>query len=113
MRSNTSDVLEKIVRFMDTPGTQDEIQEAVDFASVENMRNMEQKGTFWLSGSRMVAKDRSNPNSYKVRKAKVGGYRDYFDDEQIRSMDELVSERLDPVFGYHKPPTATEQAVNA
>jgi hypothetical protein len=74
---------------------------------------MEEKKTFWLSGSRMVAKDRKNPNSYKVRKAKVGGYRDYFDDQQIAAMQQLVAERLDPVFGYTARPPATEEAASA
>ena len=104
MRSNTGEVLEKIVTFLGTPGEQDQIQEAVRFASVENMRNMETKRTFWLSGSRMVAKDKSNPNSYKVRKAKVGGYRDYFDDQQIQSLNQLVADRLDSIFGYEFTP---------
>jgi alcohol sulfotransferase len=48
-----------------------------------------------------------------VRKAKVGGYRDYFDDRQITAMQQLVSERLDPVFGYTPRPPATEEAASA
>ena len=70
------------------------------FASVENMRQLEQKRVFWLSGRRMLAKDRSNPNTYKVRRAKVGGYRDDFTPEQLAAIDALVDERLLPVFGY-------------
>ncbi len=61
----------------------------------------------------MVAKDRNNPNSYKVRKAKVGGYRDYFDDAQVRVMTEMVSERLDPAFGYRAQADASAQATTA
>ena len=44
------------------------------------MRKLEEKSTFWLAGSRMKPGDKANPNSFKVRRAKVGGYRDYFDD---------------------------------
>jgi len=113
MRSNTGEILEKIVTFLGTPGEQDLIQEAVSFASVENMRNMETKRTFWLSGSRMVAKDKSNPNSYKVRKAKVGGYRDYFDDDQIQELNRLVADRLDSIFGYEFTPESGEQTASA
>jgi hypothetical protein len=113
MRSNTGEVLEKIVTFLGTPGEQDQIQEAVRFASVENMRNMETKRTFWLSGSRMVAKDKSNPNSYKVRKAKVGGYRDYFDDQQIQTLNQLVADRLDSIFGYEFTPDSGDQPASA
>jgi hypothetical protein len=112
MRSNTGEVLERIVTFLGTPGDQDQIQEAVRFASVENMRNMETKRTFWLSGSRMVAKDKSNPNSYKVRKAKVGGYRDYFDDSQIQTLNQLVADRLDSIFGYEFTPDTGDQAAS-
>jgi len=113
MRSNTGEVLEKIVTFLGTPGEPDQIQEAVRFASVENMRNMETKRTFWLSGSRMVAKDKSNPNSYKVRKAKVGGYRDYFDDKQIQTLNRLVADRLDSIFGYEFSPESGDQSASA
>ena len=76
------------------------LRHAVEFASVENMRAMEQRNVFWLSGGRMTPRDRSNPDSFKVRRAKVGGYRDYFDDEQVARIDELVRSKLSPLFGY-------------
>ena len=100
MRVRTGEVLRQIVDFIGTPGTEDEIREAVEFSSVDNMKKLEQQKTFWLSGSRMVPKDRKNPNSYKVRRAKVGGYRDYFEDEQIEAIEKLVNEKLAPAFGY-------------
>ena len=111
MRADTAAVLARIVEFLGTPGSDDEIAESVRFASVENMRTMETKRTFWLSGSRMVAKDRKNPNSFKVRKAKVGGYRDYFDDQQITAMNQLLQTRLDPAFGYKNEPGADQVAM--
>jgi hypothetical protein len=113
LRDDTAQALGRILDFIGTPGSEAQIQEAVHFASVENMRQMEEKKTFWLSGSRMVAKDRKNPNSYKVRKAKVGGYRDYFDDEQIATMQRLAAERLDPMFGYTPTGKASEAAASA
>lgn len=113
MRANTADVLARIADFLDTPGSPEQVDEAVRFASVENMRNMETKRTFWLSGSRMVARDRSNPNSYKVRKAKVGGYRDYFDDAQIEAMNRMVAERLDSLFAYKSGGLSPDQAASA
>jgi hypothetical protein len=69
------------------------------------MKKMEQKNTFWLSGGRMVPKDRNNPNTYKVRRAKVGGYRDYFDDDQVARIEALVNSTLSPYYGYHSPAT--------
>ena len=48
----------------------------------------------------MTPRDSANPDSYKVRRAKVGGYRDYFDDEQVARIDELVRSKLSPLYGY-------------
>jgi hypothetical protein len=113
LRDDTAGVLRRVLDFIGTPGNDEQIRMAVEFASVDNMRQMEEKRTFWLSGSRMVAKDRKNPNSYKVRKAKVGGYRDYFDDAQIERMQQLVAQRLDPVFGYSPAAGPADEAANA
>ena len=48
----------------------------------------------------MVAKDASNPDSFKVRKAKVGGYRDYFDDAQVLEMQALVKPELAAFYDF-------------
>ena len=100
LRSNPAGTMEALLEFLDTPATKDQIAEAVEFGSYENMKKMEQKQVFWLSGGRMVPKDRDNPNTYKVRRAKVGGYRDYFDDSQVEQIDALVDNTLSPYFGY-------------
>ncbi len=113
MRVRTGEVLRQIVDFIGTPGTEEQIREAVEFSSVENMKKLEQQKTFWLSGSRMVPKDRKNPNSYKVRRAKVGGYRDYFEDEQIAAIEKLVNETLAPAYGYTAGEAAQESAASA
>ncbi len=44
--------------------------------------------------------NRANPDSFKVRRAKVGGYRDYFTDEQLARIDAMVDQELLPVIGY-------------
>jgi hypothetical protein len=46
------------------------------------------------------AKNVNDPNTFKVRKAKVGGYRDYFDDDQVAELQAMVDSKLLPVFGY-------------
>ncbi len=100
MHQDPVKVLAQIFDFTGTSGSDEQIQEAIRFASVGNMRKMEQQRTFWLSGNRLVAKDRSNSDSYKVRKAKVSGYRDYFDADQIQAMKRDIAERLDPIYAY-------------
>jgi Sulfotransferase domain len=107
LRADPEDVLTRILNFVGTPGSTEEVGEAVSFASIDNMRQLEQKRVFWLSGRRMLAKDRNNLDTYKVRRAKVGGYRDDFTPEQLESIDTLVNTRLLPVFGYAR---SNEQA---
>ncbi len=100
LRSDTAGELGRTLRFMGQEPTAAELEDCVAFASVENMRKLEEKKVFWLAGSRMRAKDAQNPNSYKVRRAKVGGWRDYFDEPQAVAIDLMVEERLLPGFGY-------------
>jgi hypothetical protein len=100
MRTEPEAVMKKVFDFVGTPGTEEQIRQAVEFASYDNMKKLESKKVFWASGARVKPGDRKNPDSFKVRRAKVGGYRDYFDDEQVAVIDRMVRERLDPVFGY-------------
>ena len=102
MRSDPEAVFRRVVRFVGGPERDESIRTAVEFASIENMRRMEQEKTFWLGGGRMKPGDPSNPQSYKVRRAKVGGYRDHFDEAEAATLDEIVNTRLDPVYGYGK-----------
>jgi Sulfotransferase domain len=112
MRARPEQILGQILAFIGTPGAEDDIREAAAFASFENMRKMEANSTFWLSGGRMRPRDRANPQSFKTRRGKVGGYRDYFDDGEIALIDRLVAEKLSPVFGYASA-TAPSQAASA
>lgn len=102
MRADPHATLARVVRFLGCPDDDTAVKDAVEYASVENMRKLETKKTFWLAGSRMKAKDQSNPDSFKVRRAKVGGYRDYFSEEEAARIDELVAAQLAPVYGYGK-----------
>ena len=106
LKAHPVETLEKLVAFMGTPASDAQIRDAVEFSSFENMKKMEEKKTYWLSGGRMVPKDRSNPNSYKVRRAKVGGYRDYFDDMQVAEIEAFTAKHLSPFYDYTTTPEA-------
>lgn len=100
LRADTAGELARVFQFLGTPATADELEEAVRFASVENMRQMEAKGTFWLAGSRLRPRDKSNPDAYKVRRAKVGGWRDYVDEAKAEEVQSYLRARLDPFYRY-------------
>jgi hypothetical protein len=88
-----------VLAFIGTPGRSDEIREAVNFASLENIRKLEERQLFWLRDIRLAPKDRSNLDTYKVRRGKVAGYRDYFNDDQLAQIERLVREQLSPFYG--------------
>jgi hypothetical protein len=100
LRRDTAGELGRVLEFMGQQPTKAELEDCVGFASVENMRKLEEKRVFWLAGSRMKPGDRNNPDSFKVRRAKVGGYRDYFEDAQVERIDAVIEDRLLPGFGY-------------
>jgi len=113
MRVDPVGVMQQVLDFVGTPGTREQIEQAVEFASYDNMKKLEEKRVFWGSGARVKAGDSKNPNSFKVRRGKVGGYRDYFDDEQVELIDKLVEEELDPVFGYRATDNGVDERADA
>ena len=100
LRAEPEKNLNRILAFIGTPASDEEVQEAVAFAKYENMKKLEARGSFGRGDRRITPGDRDNPQSYKVRRAKVGGYRDYFSDEEVQRIDQLVQERLTPELGY-------------
>lgn len=74
------------------------IQEAVDFASFDNMRQMEVNDT--LNSQRLRPANPDDPESFKTRKGKVGGYAEYMTDDDIAYIDGLIASELSPAYGY-------------
>jgi hypothetical protein len=100
LRAQPEQEMARVVAFLGLEAKAEFLQDTADFASVENLRKKEKENYFWRSGSRVQAKDVNDPNTFKVRKAKVGGYRDYFDDDQVAEFTAMVDSKLIPVFGY-------------
>jgi hypothetical protein len=100
LRARPEEEMARIVKFLDMEPNEAFLRDTVEFASVENLRKKEEENYFWRSGSRVQARDVKNPDTFKVRKAKVGGYKDYFDDDQVAELDAMVDSQLLPVFGY-------------
>ncbi len=98
LRADPGAVLKQITTLMGDSFTDEEIQNAVDFGSFDNLRKLESEGFFRSGG--LTLRNPEDPESFKVRRAKVGGYRDYFSAEQADELEELVRTRLSPAFGY-------------
>ena len=110
MRADPESALRRVLAFLGTPGTDAQIKDAVAYAAYDNMKQLEHGRVFWLSGLRLRPGDRANPQSYKVRRAKVGGWRDYFDEEEVAALDRLLAARPTPPFGYGTAPQARRSA---
>jgi hypothetical protein len=100
-RTDTGKQLEQVLRTLGEQPTAEEVTKVVAYADFEKMKRREQNGQ--ISDTRLKAGDVNNPDSFKARRAKVGGYRDYFDARQIELIDRLVDTTLDPAFDYCAP----------
>lgn len=101
LKADTEGQLARVLRFLGEAPSADGIADAASFASIGNMRRMEQENAGKLTfNTRLKPADASDPSTFKVRRAKVGGWRDYVTEEQAEALDAMVRGRLDPVFGY-------------
>lgn len=101
LRSATAPVLASIIDFLGTPAPLAAIEDAVAFASVENMRRLEAGGAdAGYKGQRLKPGDAANPESFKVRRGKVGGWRDYLNDAECRAVEAMIQARPGRLFGY-------------
>lgn len=73
------------------------LKKALAFSSFTNMQSLERSGTF--NKKYFGPGDTDDPNSYKVRKGKIGNYVEHFDAEDIKYAAEAMS-NLNKEFGY-------------
>ncbi len=89
--------LRRVLEFVGVEQVSDEtISSAVEFASFENMRKMEAADS--LGSERMRPKDQSDPESFKTRRGKVGGYVDYLNPQDIEMLDRRIARELSPMY---------------
>lgn len=104
LRHDPAGVLAQVVSFAGTTGSPAHLEAAKEYAAYENMKKREAENEGMRgSGQRVKPGDGANPDSFKVRRGKVGGYRDYFTPEQVQIVDAMVEDALDPSFGYGAP----------
>ena len=100
MRTEPEAALHRILRFLGADPDQAGVRDAVEYARFDNMRRLEEDLQMSASGRRLAPGERGKSDSYKVRRAKVGGWRDYFSDDEIAALDARVRAGLRPGFGY-------------
>jgi hypothetical protein len=97
-----ADAARELGRVLDLVGLPDVrpdiIEAAVAYAAFGNMRLLEQQGYF--GDGRLRPRDPADPESFKTRRGRVGGYADYLQAEEIAFLERRMSESLVPDFGY-------------
>jgi hypothetical protein len=102
LKADTAGELSRILRFAGVEGFTDaHVEDAVAFASFENMRAMETAGA--AGTGRLRPGNPNDAESFKTRKGKVGGHVDYLSPEETAWVDRKVRETLDPYYGYVEP----------
>jgi hypothetical protein len=103
MKANPAGELCRVLDFLGLQNIpQRTIDEAVSFASFENMRKMEAEGRF-QSGMLKPA-NQIDQESYKTRKGKTRGYLEYLSPAEVESLNQKMHANLDPYFGYCNDP---------
>jgi Sulfotransferase domain len=73
------------------------LDQALRFSAFDNMQRLEASGAF---GNKILApRDAADPESFKVRRGKMGGFTEYLSCEEQKYAARMC-ERLNPVFGY-------------
>ena len=77
LRSDARRELGRILAFLGETPSQAELEDCVSYASIDNMRRMESENAGrWLANRRLRPGNANDLSSFKVRRAKVGGWRD-------------------------------------
>jgi hypothetical protein len=91
--------LRRMLDFIGIHGVADGVvDEAICENSIDKLRERELAGTY--STHRLRPGRAGDPDSFKARRGKVGGYVDYLSESEIARTTEIIEQRLDPWYGY-------------
>jgi Sulfotransferase domain len=88
--------LRRLLAFIGESPTLRAVSEAASFGSFENMKTLERAGYF---ATGRLGGGSEDPNSFKVRRGRIGGYVEHFGAHGA-ALDAFVESHLDPSFGY-------------
>ncbi len=78
----------------------DDIFEAVQYASFNNMRKLEQTESF--KSQKLRPTNINDLESFKTRKGKVGGFTDYLGEADIEYIDQKIHTQLSDYYNFYK-----------
>ncbi|MEX0910008.1 MAG: sulfotransferase domain-containing protein [Candidatus Paceibacterota bacterium] len=98
MKHDPEEAFKNVLHFLGIESIDENIfREALSYSSFDNMKKIEKNAAL---GVIMRPGEAGDPESFKVRKGKIGGFREYLNRKDIEYVScELA--KLHPVFGYH------------
>ena len=83
--------VKRILKFLRIKTNDIKIKKALFFSNIEKMREMEMEGKFKKRyGGKLTPGDINDPESFKVRKGKVGGYKDYLKEKDLEYCNRII-----------------------
>ena len=101
LRAEPVPTLRKILQHIGAEFSAEEVEAAVEWGAFDNLRRLESAGAFSQGG--MKKRTKGGAAAAKVRRGKVGGYREDFNAEQCAELEALVDASIDPELGYGRP----------
>jgi len=96
MHSQPEQTLSEALRFLGEEPDPGSVTKAIERARFDKLQAMERLGAF--ESGRLTARNLEDRDSFKVRRGKVGGYLDYFDEAQREKLDGLVDASLSSFY---------------
>lgn len=82
--------LSRVATFLGQPRSSAEIRRAVEAGDFERMQQKERSGEYAKRyGAVLSPRASDDANSLKVRRGKIGGYRDYLNDDDLKFCDDI------------------------
>lgn len=99
LKQNTESELRRVIDFLGWRVTQERLLEVIDFASFKNMKKMEQAGDFKGKYAYALSPGNpENPDSFKVRKGRIGGYSSDLNNDDIVYCNRLMENGPNPFY---------------
>ncbi len=102
LRAHPEEELARVMAFIGGDFGPEIIDKAVELATFERLREREQSGFF--ESDRLHPGKAAEPETFKVRRGKVGGYRDYFTAEELARIEAMIDRPFVAQLGYRPAP---------
>lgn len=91
LRQDAEAGLAKMMALMGTEVSARQISDAVAYSSFDNMKQLEARRSFTVGP--LQPGNPEDPDSFKVRKGEIGGFRQYFSAKELAEIDRLMHAR--------------------